>query len=62
MKSKEMSQLAELTYAHTLVIVPTHEWVTSLVFCGLEPGSYGTWKVGTIWPTCTFNGQSMSID
>ncbi len=57
-KIKEVPQLADATYAHTLVIKSTHEYMVH--------GTYGTWKVGSIWPMdpvfmSTFDNQSMSI-
>ncbi len=59
-KTREVPQLADATYAHTLVIKSTHEYKKG------APGPYSTWKVGTIWPMdlvfmSTFDNQSMSI-
>ncbi len=57
-KTREVPQLADTTYAHTLVYKGTHEYKVH--------GPYGSWKVGTIWPMdlvfmSTFDNQSMSI-
>ncbi len=54
----EVPKLADLTYAHTLVIKSTYEYKVH--------GPYGSWKVGTMWPMdlvfmSTFDNQSMSI-
>ena len=61
-KTREMPQLADATYAHTLVIESTGECKVHWPIWF----PYGTWKVGTIWSmdlvfVNAFNDQSMSI-
>ncbi len=61
-KTKEVPQLTDATYAHTLIIKSTHEYRVH----GPYGSNYGTWKVGTIWTMdlvfmSTFDNKSMSI-
>ncbi len=61
----EVPKLADLTYAHTLVIKSSHEYkVHGQEF--YDPREFVPWKVETIWPMdlifmSTFDNQSMSI-